>query len=165
MLPDDDRASFQKVATALHAQFKSVDIKELRGLEFHHKVQGDETIEVLGLKLQSLGRKAFPSSQGCEFDRLLKGRFFQALHVKWQRKLGAPKTGETFLELYDRARVLQQLQELAASCNNGAKRNGDRTQQSKEGGDKAQQPRDSGDLRQRPRPQGKQCVCLVQATD
>ena len=34
--------------------------------------------------------------------------FFQAIHVKWQRKLGAPKPGETFQELFDRARVLEQ---------------------------------------------------------
>ena len=38
----------------------------------------------------------------------MKGRFYQALHVKWQRKLGAPKPGESFHELYDRARMLEQ---------------------------------------------------------
>ncbi len=60
--------------------FKAVDIEELRGMEFHHKVQKDELIEDLGLELQALGCKAFPSIQGQEFERLLKGRFFQALH-------------------------------------------------------------------------------------
>lgn len=111
MFPDDNRARYEKVTEALRARFKSVDIEELRGLEFHHRVQSEETIEQLGLELQSLGRKAFPSISGQEFDRLLKGRFFQALHVmhvKWQKKLGAPKTGETFQELYDRARVAEQ---------------------------------------------------------
>ena len=54
-----------------------------------------------------LGQKAFPSSQEKEFDRMLKGRFFQALHVKWQRKLGAPKPQETFRKLYNRARTLE----------------------------------------------------------
>ena len=71
-------------------------------MEFHHRTQGIETVEQLGIDLQCLGRRAFPSSQGKEFDRLLKGQFFQALHVKWQRKLGAPKPPETFRKLYDR---------------------------------------------------------------
>jgi len=66
-----------------------------------------ETVEQLGISLQQLGRKAFPSMLGKEFDRLLKGRFFQALNVKWQRKLGAPKPEETFYDLYDRARALE----------------------------------------------------------
>ena len=39
---------------------------------------------------------------------MLKGQFFQALHVKWQRKLGAPKPQETFASCYDRARTLEQ---------------------------------------------------------
>ena len=42
-----------------------------------------------------------------EFDRLLKGRFYQALMPKWQRKLGAPKASETFDELYAWARTLE----------------------------------------------------------
>lgn len=33
--------------------------------------------------------------------------FFQALLPKWQRKFGAPKVGETFKELYDRARTCE----------------------------------------------------------
>ena len=127
MLPDADHSSYAKATAVLRSRFKSVDIEELRGLEFHHKVQGDESIEELRMQLQALGRKAFPSSQGREFDRLLKGRFFQALHVKWQRKLGAPKTGESFQELYDRARVLEQHErqymESAASRSDGTKKN------------------------------------------
>ena len=118
-LPPADQNNYTKIVSSLRARFKAVDIEELRGIEFHHRVQKDETIESLGLELQALGRKAFPSIQGREFDRLLKGRFFQALHVKWQRKIGAPKPSETFQELYDRARVLerheQQYVESAAS--------------------------------------------------
>ena len=34
-------------------------------------------MEQLGLELQRLGRKAFPSTDRKDFDRLLKGRFFQ----------------------------------------------------------------------------------------
>ena len=40
-----------------------------------------------------------------QFDRMLKGRFFQALLPRWQRKLGAPKIDEKFNVLYDRACV------------------------------------------------------------
>ena len=54
-----------------------------------------------------MGRKAFPQMNEKELDRLLKGRFFQALNSKWQRKLAAPKSNETFNELYDRARTLE----------------------------------------------------------
>ena len=89
---------------ALRIRFKPVDIEELRGLEFNHHMQGSETIEELGMELQSLGQKAFPSLTG----RLLKGRFFQALHVNWQGKLGAPKTDESFKDLYDIVRILEQ---------------------------------------------------------
>ena len=58
-------------------------------------MQSEQSIEQLGLQLQTLARKAFPESSGKEFDRLLKGRF---LLPKWQRK---------FQELYDRARTLE----------------------------------------------------------
>ena len=81
---------------------------ELRGLEFHHCMQGDEIIEQLGLSIQQLGRKALPSMVGKEFDWLLKGRFYQALHVRWQHKLGSPKHDESFYELYHHARMLEQ---------------------------------------------------------
>ena len=53
-------------------------------------------------------QKAFPSTGGNDFNRLLKGCFFQALLSKWQRKLSAPKPSETFQELFDRARTLEQ---------------------------------------------------------
>jgi len=39
----------------------------------------EESVEWLGIALQSLAWKDFPQSKGREFDRLLKGRFFQAL--------------------------------------------------------------------------------------
>ena len=51
--------------------------------------------------------KAFPRMKEEEFDRLLKELFFQALLSKWQGKLSAPKPGEMFSELYDRARTLE----------------------------------------------------------
>ena len=67
----------------------------------------DESVEQLGADLLDLGRKAFPTISGAEFDRIIKGRFFQALHTKWQRKLGAPKPTESFNDLYDRARTFE----------------------------------------------------------
>ena len=108
MFSTEEKSSYKKAADALRKIFRPVDIEELRGLEFHRKVQENESVEQLGLELQRLGRKAFPSTDGKDFDRLLKGRFFQALLTKWQRKLGAPKPSETFQELYDRARTLEQ---------------------------------------------------------
>ena len=91
-------------------------------MEFHHRVQGSDSIEKLGISIQQLGRRAFPSIVGKEFDRLLKGRFYQALNVKWQRKLGAPKPKETFHELYDRAHMLEQFEkQFAESANTHAK--------------------------------------------
>ena len=84
-----------------------MDIEELRGLEFHTRVQGDESIEKLDIDIQKLGHKAFTTMKGKEFDCIVKGRFFQALHVKWQRKLESPRPTESFSELYDRARMLE----------------------------------------------------------
>lgn len=78
---------YSEAVEHLKKRFKPVDIEELKGIEFHQKMQGTESIEQLGISLQKLGRKAFPGTSGKEFDRLLKGRFFQALHTKWQRRL------------------------------------------------------------------------------
>ena len=61
-------------------------------------MQETQSIEELGMELLSLGCKAFPSSSGKEFDTLLKVRFFQAVHVKWQRKLCAPKLDEMLFD-------------------------------------------------------------------
>ena len=108
MLPDAESNNVETAITALGERFKPRDIEELRGLEFHHKTQGDESIDQLGISIQQLGRKAFPSIVGKDFDRLLKGRFYQALQVKWQRKLGAPKPDESFHDLLARARMLEE---------------------------------------------------------
>ena len=109
MLSDEEKKVYTTVKAKLKKRFRPVDIEELKSIEFHQKMQGTESVEKLGLSLQKLARKAFPSTTGKEFDRLLKGRFFQALHTKWQRKLGAPKPGELFSELYDRARTSDRL--------------------------------------------------------
>ena len=90
-------------------------------------------MEQLGLELQHLGRRAFPSTEGKDFDRLLKGRFLQALHSRWQRKLGAPKPSETFRELYDRARMLEQHEkQYAASATVHAEKKSEKPKQAKQ---------------------------------
>ena len=115
MLPETERDTMAHAVVALKQRFRPVDIEELRGLEFHRHMQGTETIKQLGITIQRLGRKAFPSTAGKEFDRLLKGRFYQALYVKWQRKLGPPKASESFYELYDRARALEEQEKQYAA--------------------------------------------------
>ena len=40
----------------MRKRFKPKDIEELRGLEFYHKMQGEESIEQLGIGIQQLGR-------------------------------------------------------------------------------------------------------------
>ena len=73
MIPESSRKVYLEVSECLKKRFKPVDIEELKGIEFHQKMQGsNETIEQLGLKLQKLGSKAFPGTTGKEFDRLLK---------------------------------------------------------------------------------------------
>ena len=117
MMAVDEKSSYAKAVQALKQRFKPVDIEELRGLEFHQLMQEQQTVEQLGIELQRLGRKAFPNANSKEFDRMLKDWFFQALHPKWQRKVGAPKTGETFNELYDRARTVErQEKQISASA-------------------------------------------------
>ena len=59
------------------------------------------------MELQRLAKRAFPVLTGKDFDRLMKGRFFQALLPCWQRNLGAPKPDESFDELFNRARTTE----------------------------------------------------------
>ena len=107
MLPDGDKTSYTAAVEALKKRFQPVDIEELRSLEFHQLMQEQQSVEQLGIELQALARRAFPESSPKEFDRLVKGCFFQALLPKWQRKLGAPRATESFTDLYDRARTLE----------------------------------------------------------
>ena len=67
MFPEEDRQDLSRAKEALKNRFKSVEIEELRGLEFHHKMQTTESIEELGLELQSLANKAFPSTPAKDF--------------------------------------------------------------------------------------------------
>ena len=84
MLPEQEQKMYDAAVKKLKEQFRPVDIAELKGFEFHHRMQlPEEPVEQLGIALQNLVRKAFPQAKGREFDRLLKGRFFQALRTKW----------------------------------------------------------------------------------
>ena len=121
MFPDEDKKKYDLVIDRLKSRFKPVDIEEPESIEFHQKMQDSgEYVEKLGICLQKLAGKAFPQITGKEFDRLLRGRFFQALLPKWQRKLGVPKLGESFSELYNKARTLEhhekQFSEVAVSA-------------------------------------------------
>ncbi len=107
-LPDSSKTDVSSAIASLRQRFKPGGMEELRGLEFHRRIQGDETTEQLGLSIQHLGKRAYPSMGGKDFDRLLKGRFYQALKVVWQRKLGPPKPGESFHDLLCRARLLEE---------------------------------------------------------
>ena len=101
----EQKATYSSAVIALKAWFRPIAIEELRGWDFQ---QGDESIERLGMDLQKLGHKAFPSLEGRDLAQMLKGRFFQALHTRWQRKLGAPRPEETFTQLFERARIIEQ---------------------------------------------------------
>ena len=92
---------------ALRKRFHPVDIEELRGAEFYQIYQKEKSVEEIGIKLQSAARKAFLSLIGKEHDRLMKGRFFQSLLPKWQRKMGAHKADETFEDLFKRAHTVE----------------------------------------------------------
>ena len=100
VMPEQERKDYDTAVKKLKERFQPVDIAELKGIEFHQRMQlPEEPVEQWGMAFQNLARKAFPQAKGREFDWFLKGRFFQALHTKWQRKLGAPKTDESFSEL------------------------------------------------------------------
>ena len=83
MLPGKEKDTYEKLVIALQKRFRSLDIHELHGLEFHQLMQEGRSIEELGVELQ---RKAFPVSSTKEFDHILKGTFHQALLPKWQKK-------------------------------------------------------------------------------
>ena len=65
--------------------------------------------------MQKLRGKAFNSIVSKDFDRLFKGRFYQALLVKWQRKLESPKPDESFHDLLARACMLERYEKQYAA--------------------------------------------------
>ena len=65
--------------------------------------QDAQSIEELGIALIRLAKRTFPTLVGKDLDRLLWERFYQALLPKWKRKVGAPKTDESFENLFGHA--------------------------------------------------------------
>ena len=118
MIPVCERQTVSDAVAALRKCLTPKDIEELHGLEFHrHAQESNESVEQLDISIQQLERKVFPGLPGKDFDRLLKGRFYQALLVKWQCKLGCPKTDEGFHDLLTQARMLEEHEkQFAASA-------------------------------------------------
>ena len=74
-------------------RFKSIEIEELQGLEFHHKMQKTESIEELSLELQPLASKAFPCTPDRDFNKEDSSRKYIAVALMAEEK---------FQELYNR---------------------------------------------------------------
>jgi hypothetical protein len=53
LLTPEQRGKYAEAVAALKSRFKPVDIEELRGMEFHQLMQGEESVEKLGLQLMS----------------------------------------------------------------------------------------------------------------
>ena len=64
MLTEEEHKLYDMAVKALKKRFHPIDIEELRRLEFHQRMQDSDTIEELGIDLQSLARKAFPELRG-----------------------------------------------------------------------------------------------------
>lgn len=91
LLPNDVNTSYGTTVSALKARFKAVDIEELRGMEFNQVIQKAQSVQRLGLELQKLAKRAFPCLSGKDFNRQMKGHFFQELLPKCQRSWESPR--------------------------------------------------------------------------
>ena len=80
-LPEEVKVSYSATVSVLKSHFKSVDIEELRGMEFHHLVQRNQSVEQLGLEIQRLAKHAFPALTGKDLYRLRKGCFFRPSYL------------------------------------------------------------------------------------
>ena len=63
MMPETECTKYKIAVDVLKKQFRRVDIQELKGLEFCRKLQGDETVEQLGVDLRQMARQAFTTCQ------------------------------------------------------------------------------------------------------
>ena len=97
---------------ALKKRFKPVDIEELRGIEFHQKMQEQQSVEQLGIELQWLGRRPMPVAKYLIVYRRVDSSCQMAT------KTGSfKKNPESFSELYDRACTLKrQEKQISASA-------------------------------------------------
>ena len=59
MLPEQQKDEYEKLVVALQKRFRSLDIEELRGLEFHQLMQEQGSVEELGVELRSWNGKPF----------------------------------------------------------------------------------------------------------
>ena len=84
LLPDSVKDDYVATVAALKKRFQPVDIEDLCGLEFHMLTQDTQSVEQVGMELQRLAKRAFPGLIGKDLDRLLCGRFYQALLPKNQ---------------------------------------------------------------------------------
>ena len=80
MMPAERREEYDCMIDVVWKRFHSLDIEELKVLEFHQLMQGN--LFVARMKLQKLACNAFPESPKKDFDRLPKERFYQALFLK-----------------------------------------------------------------------------------
>lgn len=64
MMPESERTKYESAVAALKKRFRRAEIEELRGLEFCRKLQGEESVEQLGLDLQRMARSVCP----CQTD-------------------------------------------------------------------------------------------------
>lgn len=86
MLPEEEKTTCSKVLVVLKKRFCSVDIEELWVPECYQFMQDKQSVEVLGIELQKLRCKAFPTSGVKEFDRIVKGRFTKPTDRALQQK-------------------------------------------------------------------------------
>ena len=82
---------------------------------------------------------------------MLKGRYYQALLPKWQCKLGAPKTDETFEDLYARARAMERHEQQIGRQDDSRYRKPSTPDEVPKKTDTASEPRASNTWHSRPR--------------
>ena len=59
MMLSEERVKYTSVVSTLRKRIQSLDIEELKGLEFHQLIQDKQSVEELGVVLQKLARKFF----------------------------------------------------------------------------------------------------------
>ena len=59
MMLSEELVKYTSVVSTLRKRFQSLDIEELKRLEFHQLMQNKQLVEELGVVLQKLARKVF----------------------------------------------------------------------------------------------------------
>ena len=104
MMPKEEHKVHTTIISKLKSRFRPVDIEELKSMEFYRAVSQLRNLELAcSIWLSKLSLKPLDQSLiGC-----LEDAFLSSIDTKWQRKLGAPKPGESFNDLCDRTRTLE----------------------------------------------------------